>query len=187
MRSVSVPPVGMASTALMIRFASASRSSAARPPICGTWPSSAVTRIVWPLAWAWSRQRGCESEIAWATRSLSWTGGSSALDFVGRENSRSRPTTPAASCAAEWIRWRWARRFCGVFDLLGVREQQLGEADDHREGVVEVVGDAARELAERLEPLLAQHHLLGVLNVRQRLLQSAVHLAKLFLHLDARA
>ena len=53
----------------------------------------------------------------------------------------------------------------GVFDLVGVREQQLGEADDHREGVVEVVRDAARELAERLQPLLAQHHLLGVLDV----------------------
>src|SRR5215217_1661336 len=103
-RNVSVPPSGIASTALMIRFASASRSSAARPPISGTCPSSAVTRIVRPLAWAWSRQR-----------------------------------------------------------------------------IVEVVRDAAGELPQRLQPLLADHHLLGVLHVGQRLLQPPVHLAQLLL------
>ena len=57
-----------------------------------------------------------------------------------------------------------------VVGVVHLSEQQLSKADDHREGVVEVVRDAAGKLAQCLKPLLADHHFLGVLNVGERLL-----------------
>ena len=52
-----------------------------------------------------------------------------------------------------------SRRSCGLRPGLDVLEQELDEAEDGEERVVDLVRDAGRELADRRE-LAALHHLL---------------------------
>ena len=57
---------------------------------------------------------------------------------------------------------------------IGAPHQQLGEADDRRQGVVEVVGDAAGHLPHRAQPLLLEDLPLGGLELGQRVLELPV-------------
>ena len=55
-------------------------------------------------------------------------------------------------------------------------EQRLGVERDRRDGVVDVVRDAARHLAERAQALLLHHRLLALPQLVVRLLQRRVEL-----------
>jgi hypothetical protein len=55
-------------------------------------------------------------------------------------------------------------------------QQRFGVQGNRRDRVVDVVGDAARHLAERAQALLPQHGLLGLAKILVRVLQRAVEL-----------
>src|SRR5712691_7440695 len=124
---VMVPPFGMASSALKIRFVSISRSSDALPSTEGTGSSSARISIVRPRASASSLHLGRVRSMTCSTIWFSSTG---------------------------WDESQTPKGLLRVLQLVGVIEEDVGIAGDGHQGVVEVMGDATRHLAERVQALL---------------------------------
>src|SRR5213596_3763646 len=109
--SVSTPPSGIASTALRIRFVSASRSSTGSPATFGSAPRSLFTSSMTPRLTASSRQRACVISRASRTTSFRSTATNGWSRRI-RVNSCRRRTVCAPSRAARSITWsHW--RSCG--------------------------------------------------------------------------
>ena len=138
---MSSPPPGIASRAFTARLTSTcpswARSATTQSP---DDPGSTRTRTSSPI-----RCRSICSTSATTSFRSSSTGSSTCL----RLNARSWRTTSAARSAA---RRTWSELAAGVLRQVLRAEQHVGVPADHGEQVVEVVRDAAGELADRLEP-----------------------------------
>ena len=84
-----------------------------------------------------------------------------------------RATVPATSSIARWMITMRAARSAEVRLAF---QQRFGIQRHRRNRVVDVVRDAARHLAERAQPLLLHHGVLGLLQIVVGLLQRAVEL-----------
>ena len=78
-RTVSVPPSGIASTALKIRLVNTSRSSAELPSTMPASCSSVASRIARPAACVCTRHFGSVSDTAVASSSLMMTGSNTSV------------------------------------------------------------------------------------------------------------
>ena len=124
------------------------------------WPSASTCRLIGrPSAWAASRQRGAVSCAASRTTLLRSTGWPS-CSGAARVNSSSRLTVSPPSRAA-WVvvvsKSSSSARFGGSCDqrLAG----QVAVAGHEHQRLIEIVGDAARHLAQRAQLLGLRHRL----------------------------
>ena len=75
---------------------------------------------------------------------------------------------------ARWMVWQRLPRPRAEVRLA--LQQRFGVERDRRQGVVDVVADAARHLAQGAQPFLLHHRMLGLLQVVIGLLQRFVEL-----------
>ena len=172
---VSVPPSGMASTALNTRFMSASRISLSTAAMRGSAGASSICRsMTAPRCCAMSLQRARVRSTTCSTSRLRSTGTSEALRLaraieLAHARDRLRDVVDGALDGLELLAPALAQsRFAF--------QQRFGVQRHGRDGVVDVVRDAAGHLPQRAQPLLLHHLLLGLAQVVVGLLQGAVEL-----------
>ena len=174
-RTVSVPPSGIASTALKMRLVSASRISLSCPRMAASGCCSSVRMaIAIPRCCGRSRQRTRVRSITCATigfRSICVSADwpvlrpvelAHALHGLADVGDRAPDDVQIAARA--------------IRQAAFVLQQRIRVQRDGRDRVVDVVRDTARHLAERTQAFLLHHCLLALPQVVVRLLQSRVEL-----------
>ena len=174
-RSVSVPPSGMASSALKIRLVSASRISLSMPITDGmSCDRSVSTFTTAPFCSAMFAQRARVRSRTWRLSSLSCHRRAMQL-LLALAIEFAHPADGMADVLhGPADDFQLAAR--GVAETLLGLQHRLGIEGDGRQGVVDVVGDAAGHLAQGAQPILLHHRLLRLAQVVIGALQGAVEL-----------